>query len=131
MEPAPGYDPMLPHDVAHFIAESAIGLQGGVFGQLAAGGHASTFHPVDPKNKTRAAKRGDRLAAASRTDAELSEKVVYAAMRFWKGEDKEPAAVGKITAEQIRRIAAEYQSASAKWSKLPVGGEITFEWGGR
>ena len=130
MEPAPGYDPLLPHDMAHFIAESSVGISGGVFGQLAAGGHAHTFHPVDPKSKTRSAKRGDRLAAASRADAELSENVVYATMRFWKGEDKEPRAVGKITAEQIRRIAAEYEAASAQWSKLPVGGEITFKWSG-
>lgn len=32
MEPAPGYDPEPPHDMAHFIVENELGIQGGVFG---------------------------------------------------------------------------------------------------
>ncbi len=33
-----GYDDWLPHDLLHFVAEAEYGLDGGVFGDLAAGG---------------------------------------------------------------------------------------------
>ena len=37
MDPAPGFDDYLPHDLLHFVAEAEWGIDGGVFGQLAAG----------------------------------------------------------------------------------------------
>ncbi len=43
MDPAPGYDPLMPHDLLHLVVEAELGLTHGVFGQLAAGGDASTF----------------------------------------------------------------------------------------
>jgi hypothetical protein len=43
-----GYDDFLPHDLLHFVAEAEYGLDGGVFGDLAAGGNARIFQPVDP-----------------------------------------------------------------------------------
>src|SRR3954453_15723973 len=73
MDPAAGYDPKLPHDMAHFVVENELGLMG-VFGQLAGGGHAHSFRPLYAVKNSRAAKRGDRLAADYRRDAELSEK---------------------------------------------------------
>lgn len=44
MNPAPGYDPLMPHDLLHLVVESELGLRRGIFGQVAAGGHAGTFH---------------------------------------------------------------------------------------
>src|SRR5215213_4198492 len=44
MNPAPGYDPRMPHDMMHLVVEAQLGLTRGVFGQLAAGGNAGTFH---------------------------------------------------------------------------------------
>src|SRR5437763_13185228 len=43
----PGYDDDLPHDLLHFVAESELGIDGGVFGDVAAGGNAKIFQPVD------------------------------------------------------------------------------------
>jgi Transposase DDE domain len=43
MNPAPGYDEYLPHDMLHFVAEAEWKLDGAVFGQLAAGGDAGYF----------------------------------------------------------------------------------------
>ena len=40
MNPAPGYDPLMPHDMMHLVVESQLGLTRGIFGQLAAGGTA-------------------------------------------------------------------------------------------
>ena len=44
MNPAPGYDPVAPHDLLHLVAEANLGLTTAVFGQLASGGDASAFH---------------------------------------------------------------------------------------
>ncbi len=30
MEPAPGFDARLPHDMAHFVVENDVGIRGGV-----------------------------------------------------------------------------------------------------
>ncbi len=47
LEPAPGYDDFLPHDLVHFVAEAEWGLDGAIFGQLAAGGDPGLFLPVE------------------------------------------------------------------------------------
>ena len=46
MNPAPGYNEWMPHDLMHLVVEAQLGLTRGVFGQLAAGGDAGTFHPT-------------------------------------------------------------------------------------
>ena len=35
---APGYDDLMPHDLAHYVVEEFFGIELGVWGQLAAGG---------------------------------------------------------------------------------------------
>ena len=42
-----GFDEWLPHDLLHFVAEAEYGLDGGIFGDLAACGNARIFVPVD------------------------------------------------------------------------------------
>src|SRR4029453_15282152 len=46
MNPAPGYDALMPHDLMHLVVEAQLGLTHGIFGQLAAGGDAGTFHLI-------------------------------------------------------------------------------------
>src|SRR5258705_12419148 len=72
MEPPPGYDPRLPHDMAHFVVENELGITGGIFVQLAAGGHARTFHQTDPESGRKVAKRGNRLSATNKGGSSLS-----------------------------------------------------------
>src|SRR5215218_9127195 len=47
MDPAPGFDPRLPHDLVHYTVEREHGIELGVFGQLAAGGNLRTFRRLD------------------------------------------------------------------------------------
>ena len=35
MNPGPGYDKFMPHDMMHLVVEAQLGLTRGVFGQLA------------------------------------------------------------------------------------------------
>jgi hypothetical protein len=130
MEPAPGYDARLPHDMAHFVVENELGIAGGIFGQLAAGGHARTFHP-SVKTRRKVAKQGDRMAHANRDDSMLSEAVVYLACTTWSnGTHHKAPQVKGVTAEDIERVCREFDAVSAVWSKLKVGESMTLAWRG-
>ena len=130
MDPAPGYDPKMPHDMAHFIVENELGIKGGVFGQLAAGGHAGTFRPIEVGKKAgRKTRTGDRIAAASRRDADLSERLVNLACRTWTGDHPEDAHTVKgYTEQDILRVCRRFDAVSAVWKALKVGGSLMLEW---
>ena len=66
MDPAPGFDPDLPHDMVHFVVEAALGLKTGVFGQIAAGGDAGSFHVEAGgcRRKSASARRASRSPRA-------------------------------------------------------------------
>jgi len=126
MHPAPGYDPRLPHDVAHFIVENELGIMGGIFGQLAVGGTANTFFSDDAKSRRKARKRGTDLMKANKGDALFSEHAVYAAQSRWEKHDMIPDT--KIPQPDLDRIIAKFEAFAAEWSNLRVGGSITLEW---
>ena len=126
MDPAPGYDSRLPHDAAHFIVENELGIMGGVFGQLAAGGTARTFFAKDRKKPRKAKAFGETLAKANKVDALFSEHAVYAAQSRWEKHDIIPDT--KIPLEDIARICTRFEDFAREWSVLPVGGSITLEW---
>ena len=126
MHPAPGYDERLPHDVAHFIVENELGIMGGVFGQIAAGGTANTFFSSDAKYPKKARDRGKKIAKANKKDALFSEHAIYAAQSRWEKHDIIPDT--KIPGADIIRIIGEFESFAERWSKLPIGGSITLEW---
>jgi hypothetical protein len=127
MDPAPGYHDRLPHDAAHFIVEDELGIVGGVFGQLAAGGNANTFHSKEAKKIRKARKRGAAIAKDNKADALFSEHAIYAAQSRWENHDIIPDT--KLPPADIARIIEKFEEFAAKWSKLPVGGSITMEWG--
>jgi hypothetical protein len=130
MEPAPGYDSLLPHDMAHFVVENELGITGGIFGQIAAGGHARTFHPTDERIRRKIARRGKRLSTTNRDDAMLSEKFVYIACQAWKKPTAPLTPVDGVSAEDIRRVCREFDAVSAAWSKLNIGESMTLVWRG-
>ena len=128
MEPAPGYDPRLPHDMAHFVVENQLHIAGGVFGQLAAGGHARTFRREGNKNRRKLARRGDRLAAASKDDSALSEQIVYIACGVWEGKLRISDKDRVVHSKDIERICHRFDEVSAIWSKLAIGESMTLPW---
>lgn len=128
MEPAPGFDEKLPHDVAHFVVENELGLTGGVFGQLASGGTAGTFHPVDEKLRRKIIRRGKKLAASERDDAGFSEKVVAAAHARWAGMQFIPDLPAGLSEAEVESICREFDAVSEIWSGLDVGDSMTLEW---
>ena len=128
MEPAPGYDELLPHDMAHFVVENELGIRGGVFGQLAAGGTARTFHPTDETRRRKLIRRGREVAARERSDAELSEKLVAITVGAWKNDVYAPKPADLISQDELERVCRRFDEVSGAWSKLKVGESITLEW---
>lgn len=128
MEPAPGYDARLPHDLAHFVVERELGIAGGVFGQLAGGGHVNTFRPQGERPRTRVIKRGKRLSEENREDGMLSEKIVGIAWRYWNHGAHAAipgAGVEGVGADDLRRVLRAFDEVSAAWSRLQVGESMT------
>lgn len=93
MNPAPGYDQFLPHDMMHLVVEAQLGLTGGVFGQLAHGGDAGTFHlPLQQdktaretsRARTRIKARGAKLLKEGRDESARSERATYICWYEWR-----------------------------------------------
>jgi hypothetical protein len=128
MEPAPGYDELLPHDMAHFVVENEFGIRGGVFGQLASGGTAKTFHPYDEKKRRKLIRRGRELAAKERSDADLSERLVAITFGTWKKDPYTPKADDLISQDDIERVCRRFDEVSGVWSKLKIGESMSLVW---
>jgi hypothetical protein len=129
MDPAPGYDPLLPHDMAHFVVENTLGLMGGVFGQIANGGTGGTFQAIDTARQKKVKKRGKKLASAGRKEAALTERVIFRAQRIWmKGDMGDVPQVADVPDRDIERVCTEFERVSTTWSKLKVGESMTLEW---
>jgi hypothetical protein len=156
MEPAPGFDPDLPHDMVHFVVEAVLGLKTGVFGQIAAGGDAGSFHIGGPgggdaRKHRRAARKqatkGKKLVQAQGREGELSEIAAFlfdvgwrrsqrpdsAAQRAALGEAEwtraglSPDERARIDAARLR-VFADFDRLSQAWRALKVGGALILEW---
>src|SRR5215510_8169676 len=93
MNPAPGYDRQIPHDMMHMVVESQLGLTRGIFGQLAAGGNAGTFQLSMQRDQSsreakrarkRVTKRGRKLLKNGRDDCIQSERAAYICWLEWR-----------------------------------------------
>ena len=125
MDPAPGYHDRLPHDVAHFIVENELGIEGGIFGQMALGG---IIRPVErnARIQRKAKRKRETIFKANKNDALFSEHAIWAAQSRWEKQDIIPDT--KIPQPDLDRVIAKFEEFATEWSKLPVGGSITLEW---
>jgi hypothetical protein len=157
MNPAPGYDALVPHDLMHLVVEAQLGLTRGVFGQLAAGGDAGTFHPIfDSKVKTRTVartskrvkKRNKKLLRDGRDECQQSERATFVCWQEWlsrsKATPQRAAAKGmtrqavevrvsrselrKLSEKKMAEICSHLDELSAHWSKLQVGQSFSVRW---
>lgn len=132
MNPAPGYNDLIPHDLMHMVVEAQLSLNRGVFGQLAAGGDAGTFHPVFTQHetsreiarvRTRVKERGKKLLREGRDDCARSERATYICWQHWlaKSHSGEMKAVSQSMAQQakeVRDVAAEKELGALNERKL-------------
>lgn len=132
MNPAPGYDQLIPHDLMHMVVEAQLGLNRAVFGQLAAGGDAGTFHPLFTQHETsseisrvrnRVKDRGRKLLAEGRDDCARSERATYICWQHWmsKSQSNYRKAISRDMAQQskeVRDVAAGAELKQLNETKL-------------
>jgi hypothetical protein len=158
MDSAPGFDPHLPHDLQHFIVEKCLQIRGGVFGRIAAGGTAGTFHPIAANSSAREGSRMRRkyaakdrkLMPAQLDDYARSERATYVCWQDWLSHSgdaemraragrmretaasmlagMEPKERARLNSQKLSEIRQEFQRLSERWSAITVGESISEDW---
>jgi len=131
----PGYDDLMPHDLAHYVVEEHYGIALGVWGQLAAGG-GGIFYPAPEDNTLRAKRRVARLGTVGSDDMARSEKLVVVTVAAWErriGRIKhQTGTVGidslDITSDQLDRAVDRMDEVARRWAALAPGRSLTFRW---
>jgi hypothetical protein len=133
---APGYDDYLPHDLLHFVAEAEWGLDGAVFGQLAAGGDPGLFLPVEPELVARWLRRR-KLRPQTRPKGRRSELLAFGLERAWYARRRrrplpdgwdDLLAEARVDHERLARVVASLDELAERWHGLRIGEELTLEW---
>lgn len=134
---APGYDPYLPHDLVHFLVERHWGLRDGIFGQLAAGGDAGTFSPIDELPTRRWARRSARRNASSGTDTARSELLAGLTLAGWQirtgrlsvpDDAQEWLDEAGLDERELDEVVDRLDEVAHPWRALDVGESLVFDW---
>jgi hypothetical protein len=134
--PAPGYNDYLPHDLLHFVGEAEWGLDGAVFGQLAAGGDPGIFLPVESALVAPWVRRR-KLRQKARPKGRRSEFLTFVLDAAWSAEHRRrPLPDGwddllvqaRVDPERLARVVASLDVLAERWHDLHVGEELTLEW---
>jgi len=115
MNPAPGYDPFMPHDLMHLVVEAQLGLRHGIFGQLASGGNAGSFHlrvnsdegsRKIARARRRVNARGKRLLKEGLEESLISERATYICWSEWlaRSASREQRAQAAAMAKQNKEV---------------------------
>jgi hypothetical protein len=92
MNPAPGFDDLMPHDMCHFIVEQILNIENAIFAQLAGNGTAGTFRNApsesansknDSRQRRKAAKKGKKMVKENLEDYAKSERATYICWQNW------------------------------------------------
>jgi hypothetical protein len=110
-----GYDDFLPHDLLHLVAEAEFGLDGAVFGDLAAGGNARIFQSVDQELTARMWRR-QRIRPTRLPEGRRSEELAWELEQGWRARTLEPELQQKL------------DDLAERWHALQVGQSLTLEW---
>ncbi|HEY5058994.1 MAG TPA: hypothetical protein VII51_08235 [Gaiellaceae bacterium] len=136
IDSAPGFDVYLPHDLLHFVAEAEWGLDGAVFGDLAAGGNARIFVPVD-KELVPKMWREQRKKKRKLPDGRRSEQLASVLEHAWAirrrnarlpEHRRDRLAELRLDERQLERVLTSLDELAERWHSLAVGEAITLDW---
>ncbi len=137
VEPAPGFDAHLPHDLVHFLVERHWGLRTGICVDLAAGGDAGTFRPLARRLDRREAGTREGLATsgAERDRSEVLSAAVFAAWQSHAGHVapgseyvRNIAVAANVTLAELDAIMPACDEMARRWHALPSDGSLSLEW---
>jgi hypothetical protein len=110
-----GDDDWLPHDLLHFVAEAEYGIDGAVFGDLAAGGNAGIFQPVEQELVAKMWRK-QRIRPTRLPEGRRSEELAWELEQGWRA---------KTLPVELQ---AKLDELATRWHSLQVGGSLTLEW---
>lgn len=145
LNPAPGYDDDIPHDLVHYVVEAELGLSNGVYGRAARG--AGTFMATSdrdesPRERARwqrkqrrreqGLQRNDSRQRAEMASSERLAAICDVAWRRKHGQRPDPLrSEPKCSAEDlplVEQVVARLDAIAPLWRSLPSDRELIFEW---
>jgi hypothetical protein len=141
--PAPGFDPHIPHDLVHYLVEAELRLAAGVYGRAAQGG-GSFLVQGSGRERTRAQRKQRKREAslsrqddASRGDMARAERMALLCDIAWRRRHGAradaapwltPAPPTSEEAACVERVLQKLEPIARRWHALPIGGSLTFRW---
>lgn len=128
----------VPHDAAHLIVESELGLRGGVWGTIADGGLFKHVTVVSGRQRAHAGTRGRELVRERHVPIMQAELLVRMACDWTLARprprasqlraDAGASAVDALDDAALERCAARLADAGAAWSALGRGDTLRLDW---
>jgi hypothetical protein len=134
----------VPHDMAHYLIERALGFERGFWGVVAAGAVFKGMQVVSGRRPPHADERSKALIKAAYHQlaaAELYVAVIQGVTR--EGKERDCAYVNAcldevwrpfrpprpaVTRDGVLRACEALRAAEREWQALPVGGSLTVSW---
>lgn len=138
-----GHTFAIPHDVAHFVIEKALGLPAGFWGSIADGAVFPTMNHESGRRKPKAAERSKAIMktnARKLVEAEVlvrvfndtieqghreTSTVLISRLRERCCQGQEPSLAMQA---QIPKVYLAYHEVQSNWNNTPVGGMLMLNW---
>jgi hypothetical protein len=138
-----GHNFAIPHDVAHFVIEKALGLHAGFWGSIADGAVFPTMNYESGRRKPKAAERSKAVMKANArklVEAEVlvrvfndtieqghreTSSVLVSRLRERCCQGQEPSLA---TQAKIPKVYLAYHDVQSNWNDTPVGGMLSLNW---
>src|SRR2546427_7876609 len=142
----PSYLPLhrLPHDLAHFVIERALGLTCGFWGSIADGALFGGMEAVPRRRTARVEKRARQVMRGASAQITEAEAVVGSVIEIYQRRlDRDWAAARVLlsriwwpahpsrelpTQAEVRRICEELSDAENRWLGMAIGSSVTLIW---
>lgn len=112
MNPAPGFDELMPHDLCHLIVEQVLHIENAIYGQISNNGTAGSFRYVssessisknDSRQRHKAAKKGKKMVRENLEDLAKSERASYICWQNWLSHSSDQSL--QFLAEEMKKNA--------------------------
>ncbi|HEY8562351.1 MAG TPA: hypothetical protein VIL74_18385 [Pyrinomonadaceae bacterium] len=157
MNPAPGFDELMPHDLCHLIVEQVLGIEDAIFGQAAKGSGTFRIQPSEDSNtrddarrRRKAMQKGKKSVKENLGDYLKSERATFVCWQNWLATapdaelrrraaemkkaadgiyDQMPASERAIyTRENLEKVNSRMSELSRRWQNLKPGESMTVDW---
>lgn len=157
MNPAPGFDELMPHDMCHLIVEQVLQIENAIFGRAAKGSgtfqqkHSESSNTKnDSRERRKARQKGKDSLKKYEADYLRSERATYVCWQHWLSSSSDtelkrraaemksnaesifnqmqPAERAIYTKETLEKVNLRMSELSRQWQNLKTGDSMTVDW---